>query len=206
MGSASSQDIRQSGRCGWAGTDPVYVAYHDTEWGVPVHEDRTLFEFLVLEGAQAGLSWITILKRREGYRRAFAGFDPLEVARMTEDDVGRLMQDSSIIRNRRKIEAAIRNAGVFLDIRDKFGSFSAYQWRFVDGKPIVNRWKTLKDVPAHTALSDAMSKDLKKRGMSFVGSTIIYSHMQAVGMVNDHLTTCFRHLEVAGLVSPSSPA
>lgn len=186
-------------RCGWAGNDPVYVAYHDTEWGVPAHDDRLLFEFLVLEGAQAGLSWITILKRREGYRRAFRGFDPDVVARFSERDVARLVGDSSIIRNRLKIESAIRNARVFLDIREEHGSFAAYQWRFVDGRPIQNRVRTLAEVPAKTPLSDAMSKDLKQRGMSFVGSTIIYAHMQAVGMVNDHLATCFRRAEVAAL-------
>lgn len=202
---------RQSGptdgkcRCGWAGNDSIYVAYHDTEWGVPVHDDRVLFEFLVLEGAQAGLSWITILKRRDGYRRAFADFDPQVVARMGEADIERLMLDASIIRNRRKIEATIRNARVFLDICDELGSFAAYQWRFVDGKPIQNEWTTLADLPAHTPLSDALSKDLKKRGMSFVGSTIIYSHMQAVGMVNDHLVPCFRHGQVAKMPSSSPP-
>ncbi|MCU0661805.1 MAG: DNA-3-methyladenine glycosylase I [Myxococcota bacterium] len=199
MGNAKTRQEQGLVRCGWAGPDPIYVQYHDEEWGAPVHDDRVLLEFLVLEGAQAGLSWLTILKRRQGYRRAFADFDPLAIARMTEADVARLMQDTAIIRNRRKIEAAIRNAGVFLDICEEFGSFAAYQWRFVDGKPILNHWKTLQELPAHTPLSDTMSKDLKKRGMGFVGSTIIYSHMQAVGMVNDHLTSCFRHEQVARL-------
>jgi DNA-3-methyladenine glycosylase I len=184
-------------RCGWCGTDPLYVAYHDTEWGVPVHDDRLLFEFLILEGAQAGLSWITILRKREAYRRAFAGFDAEKVARFGPRQVARLLADAGIVRNRLKIEAAINNAQRFLAVQEEFGSFDEYVWRFVDGRPIVNRWKTLKQVPASTPASDALSKDLKARGFKFVGSTICYAHMQATGMVNDHLAGCFRHAEVA---------
>jgi DNA-3-methyladenine glycosylase I len=183
-------------RCGWCGTDPLYVAYHDTEWGVPVHDDRKLFEFLILEGAQAGLSWITILKKREAYRRAFAGFDAGKVARFGPRQVARLLADAGIVRNRLKIEAAINNARHFLAVQEEFGSFDEYVWRFVDGRPIINRWKTLKQVPASTPESDALSRDLKARGFKFVGSTICYAHMQATGMVNDHLAGCFRHAEV----------
>ncbi len=172
------------------------VDYHDREWGVPVHDDRKHFEFLVLEAAQAGLSWSTILKRREGYRRAFADFDPQKVARFNEGKVEKLVLDSSIIRNRMKIEAAIRNARQFLAVQDEFGSFDSYAWRFVEGRPRLNRWKSTKDIPATSPQSDAFSKDLKARGFSFVGSTIIYAHMQAVGMVNDHLVGCFRYREV----------
>ncbi len=186
-------------RCGWCGTDPLYVAYHDTEWGVPVHDDRMLFEFLILEGAQAGLSWITILKKREAYRRAFAGFDAGKVVRFGPRQVERLLADAGIVRNRLKIEAAINNARHFLAVQEEFGSFDEYVWRFVDGRPIVNRRKTLKQVPASTPESDALSRDLKARGFKFVGSTICYAHMQATGMVNDHLTGCFRHAEVARL-------
>ena len=184
-------------RCGWCGDDLLYVAYHDTEWGVPVHDDRLLFEFLILEGAQAGLSWITILRKREAYRRAFAGFDAEKVARYGSRQVALLLADAGIVRNRLKIEAAINNAKRFLEVQAAFGSFDAYIWRFVDGKPIVNRWKTLKQVPASTPESDALSKDLKTRGFKFVGSTICYAHMQATGMVNDHLAGCFRHAEVS---------
>jgi DNA-3-methyladenine glycosylase I len=183
-------------RCGWCGTDPLYVAYHDTEWGVPVHEDRRLFEFLVLEGAQAGLSWLTILRKREAYRRAFAGFDAEKVARFGPRQVARLLADAGIVRNRLKIEAAIENARRFLAVQEAFGSFDAYVWRFVDGRPIVNRWKTPAQVPASTRESDALSRDLKARGFKFVGTTICYAHMQATGMVNDHLADCFRHAEV----------
>ncbi len=187
-------------RCPWpAFTDPLYVAYHDTEWGVPVHDDRVLFEFLVLEGAQAGLSWSTILHKREGYRRAFAGFDPERVARYSQRSVQRLLRDPGIVRNRLKIEGAIRNARRFLDVVEEFGSFAAYQWRFVDGRPRVNRWRSLRQLPPRTALSDRLSADLKRRGFTFVGSTIIYAHMQAVGMVNDHLVSCYRHAELAAL-------
>ncbi|MCE9507760.1 MAG: DNA-3-methyladenine glycosylase I [Alphaproteobacteria bacterium] len=185
--------MKEISRCPWAGTDPLYVAYHDEEWGVPVFDDRKLFEFLILEGAQAGLSWITILKRREGYRRAFAAFDPEKVARFSKKKAEVLMQDAGIIRNRLKIESAVSNAKAFLEVQEEFGSFSDYQWRFVDGVPVRNQWDDIRQLPASTPLSDAFSKDLKKRGFTFVGSTIIYAHMQAVGMVNDHLTGCFRH-------------
>jgi DNA-3-methyladenine glycosylase I len=183
-------------RCWWAGSDPIYMHYHDTEWGVPVHDDRTLFEFLVLEGAQAGLSWITILKKRAAYRRAFANFDPRKVARFDGKKVQSLLLDPGIVKNKLKIESAVRNARAFLEVQEEFGSFDAYQWRFVDGRPIVNRWRARKDVPARTPLSDAFSEDLKQRGFNFVGSTIIYAHMQAVGMVNDHTTDCFRYREL----------
>ena len=184
-------------RCGWVnGTDPLMLEYHDREWGVPVHDDRKHFEFLVLEAAQAGLSWAIVLRKREGYRRAFSEFDPEKVARYTGNRVEKLTLDPSIIRNRMKIEAAVRNARHFLAVQDQFGSFDSYCWRFVDGRPRLNRWKTMKDIPATSAESDAFSKDLKKRGFSFVGSTIIYAHMQAVGMVNDHLVDCFRYREV----------
>ncbi|HEY3493883.1 MAG TPA: DNA-3-methyladenine glycosylase I [Polyangiaceae bacterium] len=183
-------------RCGWAGTDPIYVGYHDEEWGVPVYDDRTLFEFLVLEGAQAGLSWITILKKRDAYRRAFDRFDPKKVARYDARRVAKLLGDAGIVRNRAKIESAVKNARAFLEVQEEFGSFSDYQWRFVNGRPLVNRWRSMKEVPARTAESDAYSKDLKQRGFSFVGSTIIYAHMQAIGMVNDHVIDCFRHEKV----------
>lgn len=187
-------------RCAWVtGADPMMIDYHDREWGVPVRDDRKHFEFLVLEGAQAGLSWSTILKRREGYRRAFEDFDPQKVARFTGKKIEQLIQDPSIIRNRQKIEATVRNAQHFLDIQAEFGSFDAYAWRFVDGRPLLNRRKTAKDVPATSPQSDAFSKDLKSRGFGFVGSTIIYAHMQAIGMVNDHLVDCFRYSEVQQL-------
>jgi DNA-3-methyladenine glycosylase I len=178
-------------RCGWCGTDPLYVKYHDEEWGKPVYDERTLFQFLVLEGAQAGLSWITILRRREGYRKAFANFDPVKVAQFMPADVERLMQDTGIIRNRLKIESTIRNAQIFLELQKEFGSFSDYMWGFLpDKKPIVNHWTSLKEVPARTELSDKIAKDLKKRGVKFFGTTICYAHMQATGMVNDHLVDC----------------
>jgi DNA-3-methyladenine glycosylase I len=180
-------------RCPWAGMDALYVRYHDEEWGVPVHDDRTLFEFLVLEGAQAGLSWITVLRKRPAYRRAFARFDPRKVAGFHAKDVARLLGDAGIVRNRLKIESAIRNAKAFLAVQEEFGSFDAYQWRFVGGAPKVNRRRSLKEIPPTTPESDAMSRDLKKRGFNFVGSTIVYAHMQAVGMVDDHLVSCFRH-------------
>lgn len=186
-------------RCPWSGTEDIYVRYHDDEWGVPVHDDRKLFEFVLLEGAQAGLSWLTILKRREGYRKAFAGFDPAKVARFDAKKQAALLQDAGIIRNRAKVESAVKNARAFLALQEEFGSFDAYQWRFVDGQPVQNAWKEQKQVPATSPVSDAMSKDMKKRGFSFVGSTILYAHMQAVGMVNDHLVSCFRHREVARL-------
>jgi DNA-3-methyladenine glycosylase I len=183
-------------RCGWAGPDPLYVAYHDEEWGVPVHDDRTLFEFLVLEGAQAGLSWSTILKKRENYRQAFDDFDPVKVAQYDDRKVAELLSNPGIVRNRLKIPSAIKNAQAFLEVQRKFGSFDAYIWQFVGGKPKQNAWKTLGEIPAHTPESDALSKDLKQRGFSFVGSTICYAHMQATGMVNDHLVTCFRYREL----------
>jgi len=185
-------------RCAWAAlsSDPLMVAYHDQEWGCPVHDDRRLFEFLILEGAQAGLNWLTILKKRENYRRAFGGFDPALVARYGEDDISRLLADSGIVRNRLKIHSAVRNARAFLDIQSAFGSFDAYAWRFVGGAPKVNCWRSLKDLPARTPESDALSKDLVQRGFNFVGSTICYAFMQATGMVNDHTVDCFRYHEV----------
>jgi DNA-3-methyladenine glycosylase I len=184
-------------RCTWAGSDPLYLRYHDEEWGVPVHDDRKLFEFLVLEGAQAGLSWITILRKRESYRKAFDRFDPAKVARYGARQVKRLLADPGIVRNRMKIESAIANAKAFLDVQKEFGSFDAYVWRFVGGKSKRNRWKVVKDIPARTPESDALSKDLRERGFRFVGSTIVYAHMQATGMVNDHLTSCFRYRDVS---------
>jgi len=183
-------------RCDWPGSDPLYVRYHDEEWGVPLHDDRRLFEFLVLEGAQAGLSWITILRKREAYRRAFHDFDPEKVARYGARDVRRLLSDAGIVRNRQKIAAAIGNARAFLDVQNEFGSFDAWVWRFVDGRPKENRWKKIREIPASTAESDVMSRELRARGFRFVGSTICYAHMQATGMVNDHLTSCFRWREV----------
>jgi DNA-3-methyladenine glycosylase I len=182
----------QPRRCPWA-TTPLGIAYHDHEWGVPIHDDRRLFEFLVLEGAQAGLSWETILNKREAYRLAFEGFDPRVVAGFDRRQVQQLMGNAGIIRNRLKIESAVRNAVAFLAIQNEFGSFDAYVWRFVDGQPKVNQRRSFRQVPAKTAQSDALSKDLKQRGFNFVGSTICYAFMQAVGMVNDHLLTCFRH-------------
>jgi DNA-3-methyladenine glycosylase I len=184
-------------RCGWVGeSNPLMLEYHDREWGVPIHDDRKHFEFLVLEGAQAGLSWSIVLNKREGYRRAFSEFDPKKVARYTEKRVQALLLDPGIIRNRQKIESAVRNARAFLAIQKEFGSFDAFSWRFVGGQPKVNRWKAIKEIPATSTESDAFSKDLKHRGFSFVGSTVIYAHMQAVGMVNDHLVDCFRYREV----------
>jgi len=185
-------------RCGWVGeSNPLLLEYHDREWGVPVHDDRQHFEFLVLEGAQAGLSWSVVLNKREGYRRAFSEFDPNKVARYTDKRVQKLLLDPGIIRNRQKIEAAVRNARAFLAVQEEFDSFDAYAWRFVGGQPKLNRWKVMKQIPATSTESDAFSKDLKQRGFSFVGSTVIYAHMQAVGMVNDHLIDCFRYREVA---------
>lgn len=184
-------------RCPWCGTDPLYVTYHDTEWGVPVYDDRKLFEFLMLEGAQAGLSWLTVLRKRAAYRTAFAGFDPEKVARFDQRRIEALLQNPGIIRNRAKVAAAVGNARAFLRVREAFGSFSDYQWRFVDETPQRYRRRSTKNVPATSTVSDAFSKDLKQRGFKFVGSTIIYAHMQAVGMVNDHLVSCFRHRELA---------
>jgi DNA-3-methyladenine glycosylase I len=184
--------MTQVSRCEWCGTDPLYVRYHDEEWGVPSHDDRHLFEMLVLEGAQAGLSWITILRKRESYREAFAGFDAARVARFTPARVERLLGNPGIVRNRLKIEGTVRSARAFLETQDAFGSFDRYIWQFVGGAPVVNRPRTLKDVPPKTAASDAMSRDLRKRGFTFVGSTICYAFMQATGMVDDHVAGCFR--------------
>ena len=186
-------------RCAWSGDDPLMIAYHDQEWGVPLHDDRALFEFLVLEGAQAGLSWRTILRKRTAYQRAFDRFDPRKVARYDKRKVAALLADAGIVRNRAKVASAIKNARAFLEVQAEFGSFAAYQWRFVDGRPLQNRRRAIRDIPARSAQSDAMSADLKHRGFSFVGTTIIYAHMQAVGMVNDHLVDCFRHRQVAKL-------
>ena len=186
-------------RCAWAGTDPLLVRYHDTEWGLPLHDDRRLLEFLVLESAQAGLSWITILRKRENYRQAFDGFDPQRVAVYDAARVAQLLGNPNIVRNRRKIEAAVRNARVFLEIQDEFGSFDDYLSRFVAGRPRINRWKTIRAVPAETPESQALSKDLIRRGCTFVGPTIAYAFMQAVGMVNDHTLDCFRYAEISKL-------
>jgi DNA-3-methyladenine glycosylase I len=185
-------------RCAWAGSDPLYVAYHDTEWGVPSHDDRHLFEMLLLEGAQAGLSWITILRKREHYRAVFSRFDPIRIARYDDRRLARLLDDPGIVRNRLKVRAAVTNARAFLDVRREFGSFDAYIWRFVGGRPIPGARRTMRDVPARTEVSDAMSRDLKRRGFTFVGSTICYAFMQATGMVNDHLVDCFRHRQIRG--------
>ncbi len=180
-------------RCGWAGSDPLYVDYHDHEWGVPVHDDRKLFEMLLLEGAQAGLSWITILRKRENYRRAFDKFDPRKIVRYNKRKVRQLLADEGIVRNKLKIEAVVQNAAAFLRIQKEFGSFDAYLWRFVGGKPLQNERRGLRDVPPETSESRALSRDLKSRGFNFVGPTICYAFMQAVGMVNDHLVNCFRY-------------
>jgi len=187
-------------RCAWVSiSNPLMVQYHDREWGVPVHDDRRHYEFLVLEAAQAGLSWSIVLNKREGYRRAFSEFDPEKVARYTEKRIQKLTLDPAIIRNRMKIESAIRNARAFLAVQEEFGSFDAYGWQFVDGRPKLNRWKVMGQIPPTSPESDAFSKDLKRRGFSFVGSTVIYAHMQAVGMVNDHLVDCFRYREIKRL-------
>lgn len=184
-------------RCHWCGSEPLYVAYHDEEWGVPVRDDRRMFEFLTLESAQAGLSWLTILRKREGYRKAFADFDAEKVARFGEKKMEKLLADPGIVRNRLKIRAAVNNARLFLEVADKHGTFCDFMWRFVDGKPINNAWKRLEDVPAQTPLSDKMAKEFKRLGFKFAGSTILYAHMQATGLVNDHLIDCFRHREVS---------
>lgn len=184
-------------RCEWVGDDPIYVKYHDEEWGVPVRDDIKQFEFLILEGAQAGLSWITILKRREGYSRVFHNFDPERVSKMSDYEIQSALLNPNIIRNKLKVYSAVKNASVFLDIQKEFGSFTKYIWGFVNNKSIVNNWMTIDQVPAKTELSDNISKDLKNRGMSFVGSTIIYAHLQATGLVNDHSTNCFRHKELS---------
>lgn len=183
-------------RCEWCGDDPLYVDYHDKEWGVPLHNDQQLFEFLLLEGAQAGLSWITILRKRENYRKAFDHFDPHKIIKYSDKKIEKLLQDPGIVRNKLKVNAAVINAKAFLETQKEFGTFDKYIWSFVGSKPIQNKWKTLKDIPASTEASDAMSKDLKKRGFKFVGSTICYAFMQATGMVNDHVTSCFRYKEL----------
>lgn len=185
-------------RCQWCTNDPAYLAYHDDEWGVPVHDDRRLFEMLVLEGAQAGLSWLTILKKRDNYRAAFDNFDPQKVAHYDAGKIERLLQDPGIVRNRLKVASAVRNAQAFLDVQNEFGSFDAFLWRYVDETPKKNAWTSLSQIPARTKESDALGKDLKRRGFNFVGSTICYAFMQAAGMVNDHLVGCFRYRELAG--------
>ena len=183
-------------RCAWAGSDPLYIAYHDQEWGVPLHDDQRLFEMLILEGAQAGLSWITILRKRDAYRQAFDNFDPRKVARYRPPRIERLLSNDGIVRNRLKVEGAVRSAAAFLEVQREFGTFDAFIWRFVGGRPLQNARRSMKDVPATTPESDAMSKDLKKRGFTFVGSTICYAFMQATGMVNDHVVDCFRYRAV----------
>lgn len=188
-------------RCEWSSSTELYREYHDREWGVPVHDDRLLFEFLILEGAQAGLSWSTILNKRESYRLAFDGFDPLKIAAYSEEKIAALLQDPGIIRNRLKVNAAVVNAKRFLEVQQEFGSFDRYIWSFVDGRTIVNRWQTLDEIPVSTTESKAMGKDLKKRGFKFVGETICYAYMQAVGMVNDHLVDCFRYEEINELMA-----
>jgi DNA-3-methyladenine glycosylase I len=187
---------RELVRCPWCLKFDQYIEYHDTEWGVPVHDDKVHFEFLILEGAQAGLSWSTILKKREGYRNAFAGFDPEKVARFSESRIEKILKNPGIVRNRLKVKAAVTNAKCFLEVQREFGNFDRYIWNFVNGKPIVNKWKSLQEVPATTKESDALSKDLIKRGFKFVGSTVMYAHMQACGLVNDHLMSCWRYKRV----------
>ncbi len=184
-------------RCGWVTSDPLYIAYHDTEWGVPVHDDRKLFEYLTLETFQAGLSWLTVLRKRENFRKAFADFDVVKVAEFDEEQVDRLMSDAGIIRNRAKIRAAVTNARAFIRVQHEFGSFDRYIWEFVNHKPVLNARSSISEIPASTEISDALSRDLKQRGFRFVGSTVIYAHMQATGMVNDHTTDCFRWNEVS---------
>lgn len=183
-------------RCGWSITDPLMIEYHDNEWGVPLHDDRKHFEFIVLDGAQAGLSWQTVLRKREAYRKAFDNFDYRKVARYNEKKITELLNDPGIIRNRLKVSSAVKNARAFLAVREEFGTFDEYIWQFVGGSPVQNSWKSLKELPAKTPISDAMSKDMKKRGFNFVGSTICYAYMQAAGMVNDHTVDCFRHREL----------
>jgi DNA-3-methyladenine glycosylase I len=192
-------------RCGWTGSDAEMIEYHDTEWGTPLSDDRKLFEFMVLEGAQAGLSWSTVLRKRENYRSAFDGFDPEKVATYDESRVEELLSNPGIIRNRLKVRSAVSNAGAFLRVAEEFGSFSEYMWRFVDGKPVMNGFGTLADIPATSEISDCMSKELRKRGFKFMGSTICYAHMQAVGMVNDHLVSCFRYPEIEVLAASFGP-
>ena len=194
-----SRSDKRLSRCPWCGDDPLYVAYHDDEWGVPVHDERRLFEFLVLEGAQAGLAWITILRKREGYREAFAGFDPERLARFDQRRVAKLLANPAIVRNRQKVAAAVGNARAFLAVQEEWGSFDRYIWSFVNGAPIRNAWRRLDQIPAATPLAATISKDLKRRGFRFVGPTIVYAHMQATGMVNDHLVSCFRHAALGGV-------
>ncbi len=186
-------------RCAWCGEDPLYIAYHDEEWGVPVYDDAHHFEHLVLEGMQAGLSWLTVLKKRDNFRSAFAGFDVQRVARFRPAEVEKLLTDPGIIRNRMKIESSVNNARRFIEVQSEFGTFTEYIWGFVDGKPVVNRWKSMGEIPAKTELAEKLSKDLKQRGFKFVGPTIIYAHLQATGLVNDHLTSCFRYKAVQQL-------
>lgn len=193
------QNMEVKTRCTWCLKSEKYIDYHDREWGVPVHNDKVHFEFLLLEGAQAGLSWSTILNKREGYRKAFASFDPLKVARFTEKRIERILQDPSIVRNRLKVRSAVNNAKCFLEVQKEFGSFDAYIWKFVKGKPIVNRWKADGEVPARSEESDELSKDLIRRGFKFVGSTVMYAHLQACGLINDHVVGCFRHKELTRL-------
>lgn len=197
LDSETHMNSQNDKRCPWCGTDPVYVAYHDKEWGVPLKNEKRLFEMLILEGAQAGLSWITVLKKRPRYREVFDGFDVQKIARYDQARVNALMQDAGIIRNRLKIEATIGNARAYLALRESGTTLRSFLWRFVDGQPRVNHWKSMKQIPANTPLSDAMSKALKQRGFKFVGTTICYAYMQSIGMVNDHLTTCYRHAELA---------
>ena len=188
-------------RCIWCGSDPLYVDYHDKEWGVPVWDDQTLFEFLLLEGAQAGLAWITVLRKREGYRKLFSDFDATKVAGYTDTRLEKILVNPAIIRNRRKVFGARQNARCFLAVQEQYGSFARYIWNFIDGQPIQNRWRSPQEVPANTPVSDMISKDMKQRGFTFVGSTIVYAHMQATGMVNDHTTDCFRHLQCETLAA-----
>ncbi len=183
-------------RCSWSISDPLYIKYHDQEWGVPVHDDRKIFEFLVLEGAQAGLSWLTVLKKRENYRKAFDGFDYKKIAKYDGSKINKLLQDPGIIRNRLKVNSVVNNAKAFMEVQKEFGTFDSYIWKFVNGMPRRNRWKSIRQIPAHTKESDLMSKDLLERGFKFAGTTICYSHMQATGMVNDHITSCFRYKQL----------
>jgi DNA-3-methyladenine glycosylase I len=199
MASKDSKTNLRKNRCIWCREDPLYQKYHDEEWGVPLTKDRKLFEFLILEGAQAGLSWLTILRKRKNYRKAFAGFDPKQVARFSKKDIRRLLKDEGIIRNRLKVESAVSNARAFLEVQKEFGSFSKYMWQWVGGKPRKNSWGEHKQIPAADKISKEWSRDLKKRGFRFVGPTIVYAHMQAVGMVNDHVVDCFRYREIAKL-------
>ena len=192
----STFEINTKNRCEWVGDNPLNIEYHDKEWGVPVHDDRLLFEFLIFEGHQAGLSWLTILKKRENYRKAFDNFNPIKIARYDQEKIDILLQNEGIVRNRLKVHTAVQNAKSFLEVKREFGSFDNYIWSFVDGKPIINQWTSLKELPAKTPLSDKMSKDLLKRGFKFVGSTICYAFMQAVGVVNDHTVDCFRYEEI----------